>query len=661
LTESSPTMLESGGPARTYRPDIDGLRALAILLVVAFHYFDLSGGYVGVDVFFVISGYLITGMLLADLGGSRLSLLDFYARRCRRILPPVLVVIVASLIVGWLWLLPYDFRALSEEACAGALYVFNLLLWHQSGYFDAAASTKPLLHLWSLAIEEQFYLVWPAFLLLLSRWKQRIDLAILVVLAASFLVNVVSIQDNQAAAFYSPLARLWELACGGLLAWYEQFRSGSQKPAGLDVAKFSWPKRYAPIAGILLIASAAALYDGNSKFPGYLALAPVLGAVLIVAGGPAALFNRGLLSWPPIVYVGRLSYSLYLWHWPVLVLARLLFADVQPGYLHVACLALTCCLSWGTYHYCEQPIRRIPVNTGTALKFLAAGIGSSMTVAGFAFLTSSEMLARPTDSMLITKEYERPKNGCYLNARDERESSASVFAPCEMIRFAGRPVVFLLGDSHSWSLYQGLRPYLDARQINLTEYSVVYCMPLLVAGNRPCPDAYQHIFDRIAHDKPDLVILSAHHLIWTRASVENETIGYERFAAQTMARLLHAGAQHVLIVGQVPIWTDSLPKILNKQYLRFGQSVPTRMFTNLVPESLRIDDTVRSASIEAGVPYYSVKDALCNTQGCLTRVGDQFPDQLIVFDEGHLTASGASYLVDSGLGRRIDSLLAGEQ
>jgi peptidoglycan/LPS O-acetylase OafA/YrhL len=435
-------MPESADRTRAYRPDIDGLRAVAILLVIAYHYFGLPGGYVGVDVFFVISGYLITGMLLVDLDGSRLSLLDFYARRVRRILPPLLIVIVACVLVGWVWLLPYDFRTISEEACAGAVYVFNFLLWHQSGYFDVSATTKPLLHLWSLAIEEQFYLVWPAFLLLANRWKRRTDLGIIAILMASFLINVITIQDNQVAAFYSPLSRLWELAAGGLLAQYERLRSRARLQVGRDVAKGSWLTTYLPIVGLLLILCAAALYDSDSKFPGYLAVAPVLGSILIVAGGAGALLNRAFLSRRSMVFVGKLSYSLYLWHWPVLVLSVLLFADEHFRYLNSACLVLSGLLAWGTYYCCERPIRLIPVNAGNAWKFVLAGSGASMTVAVFTFLMSSEMLARTTESRLITKKYEVPKNGCITEGGNGHKTNTVAFVPCEVIKFSGRPVVF---------------------------------------------------------------------------------------------------------------------------------------------------------------------------------------------------------------------------
>jgi hypothetical protein len=388
----------------------------------------------------------------------------------------------------------------------------------------------------------------------------------------------------------------------------------------------------------------------------------VVGAVLIVAGGAGAWLNQTFLARPPMVFVGKLSYSLYLWHWPVLVLAKLVYADQNFKYLNGACLALSCVLAWGTYYCCERPIRQIAISTGNAWKFLFVGVGSSVVIAAFAFVMSSEMLVRTMDSKLISKDYKPPKNGCVAEGGDKHKTNTAAFAPCEAIRFPGRPVVFLVGDSHSFALYQGLQPYLDARQINLIEYSVVYCLPLSATGNgTACAGDYRYILDRIERDKPDLVILSAHHLHWSRIQEADESPEYEKFVSKHMAELLHSGAQHVLIIGQVPIWRGSLPRILNQKYLRFGQDAPTRMFTGLVSESIQIDDTMRFTSAKFGVPYYSPKDQLCNAQGCLTRVGDDLPEDLIVFDDGHMTTAGARYLVDSGLGIRISSLLAGQK
>jgi peptidoglycan/LPS O-acetylase OafA/YrhL len=650
-------MPDNADPSRAYRPDIDGLRALAIVLVVAYHYFGLPGGYVGVDVFFVISGYLITGILLSDLAGRRLSFVDFYARRFRRILPPLLVVIAASLLVGWVCLLPADLRELSEEAWAGAVYILNFLLWHESGYFDVGATTKPLLHLWSLGIEEQFYLVWPAFLLVAFWCRRRVDLGILGILVASFVVNLITIQDDQAGAFYSPLSRLWELAAGGLLVQMERTRGGTG-PDSHGATNTSASLRAAlPVAGLVLILSAAILYNSALRFPGYFAVIPVLGAALILAGGGEAWFNRTILACRPMVHVGKRSYSLYLWHWPVLVLATLIVADLHFKYLNAVCLIVSCCLAWGTYSWYERPIRRIPMNVGNAWRFLTVGVASSVAIATVGVLLASGTLARSADSRLITRKLPRPEDGCTFDGSALAKPNTAIFGPCEVVRYPGHPVVVLVGDSHSASLYSGLKPYLDVRQINLIRYSAAGCVPLLTTGTSPgCAATFEYVLDKIQRSPPNLVIVSAYYLKWAQLYV-----GYENLLFQRVAQLKRAGVQNVLIVGQMPIWGDTLPRILNQKYLRLGRAAPTRMFTGLLPESLQIDETMRSESERLGLSYFSVKDQLCNLQGCLTRVGENLPDDLIVFDDGHVTPPGARYLVATGLGQRVESLLAGSK
>jgi peptidoglycan/LPS O-acetylase OafA/YrhL len=647
-------MPDNADPIRAYRPDIDGLRALAIILVVAYHYFGLPGGYVGVDVFFVISGYLITGILLSDLDGQRFSFVDFYARRFRRILPPVLLVIVTSLLVGWVCLLPYDVRELSEEAWASAVYALNFLLLHESGYFDVAATTKPLLHLWSLSVEEQFYLVWPAFLLL-ANWCRRVDLGILGIVVASLLVNLITIQNDQAIAFYFPVSRLWELAAGGLLVQLERGRNGtSLDPYGAD----NWPRSLRSglsILGLALILSAATLYTSEMRFPGYLALIPVIGAVLVLAGGPNAWPNARILAYPLMVHVGKRSYSLYLWHWPVLVLATLIFGDLHPTYLKEECLIGSCILAWAAYRWCEWPIRKIPINVGSAWRFITVGIGASVAIATGGFLIASGTLSRVSDSALITKKYPWPQYGCAFDSSAGAKPNMAIFAPCEVLRYPGRQVVVLIGDSHAAALYWGLKPYLDARQINLIEYSAIGCGPFSIVGASPsCAATYEYVLGRIKRNPPNLVILCAHYLNWTYRF----DAGYAKVLVQRMAQLRRAGPQNVLIVGQMPIWGNTLPWILNQEYLRLGQRAPTRMFTGLLPDSLKIDETMSFASETLGVPYYSVKQQFCNAQGCLTRIGDRLPDDLIVFDDGHLTIAGSQYLSAGGLGQRVDSLLA---
>jgi hypothetical protein len=384
-----------------------------------------------------------------------------------------------------------------------------------------------------------------------------------------------------------------------------------------------------------------------------LAVVPVLGAALVLAGGAQAWLNRTVLACRPMVHVGKRSYSLYLWHWPVLVLPALIVADLDFKYLNEVCLVASCLLAWGSYYWCEWPIRRIPMNTGNAWRFVTVGVGSSVAIAAVGFLLASGTLARASDSGLITRKFERPEDECTFAGSAAAKPNTSIFAPCEVVRYPGRPVVVLVGDSHSASLYSGLKPYLDARHINLFRYSATGCAPLLTKGaSRGCAATYEYVLGKIESNPPNLIIVCAYYLKWTQYDV-----GYEEYIIQRMAQLRRGGRQNVLMVGQMPIWGDTLPRILNQKYLRLGHTAPIRMFTGLLPESLKIDATMQSSSKSLGLPYYSVKDQLCNAQGCLTRIGDRLPDDLIVFDDGHVTVSGARYLLATGLGQRVDSLL----
>src|SRR5476649_1669486 len=296
------------------RPDIDGLRAVAVLIVVGFHacpQFDPSG-FIGVDIFFVISGYLISTIVLRQLSAGRFSFLDFYGRRARRLLPALLAVLVACLVAGWLLLLPREFKEFGRHVAAAAAFVPNIMLWHESGYFDTSASAKPLLHLWSLGIEEQFYLLWPLLLVAIPRGKGRM-LALTALLAViSFAYSVYATDHQPVAAFFSPMSRWWELMLGGLLAQF------TRKRPSLGHCR----DNVASLAGTLLIAATLLLLDSEEGFPGWWALPPAAGTFLLLLAGSRAWVNR-LLSNRLLVGCGLISYPLYLWHWPILTFARL--------------------------------------------------------------------------------------------------------------------------------------------------------------------------------------------------------------------------------------------------------------------------------------------------------------------------------------------------
>ncbi|EHP40293.1 acyltransferase 3 [Cupriavidus basilensis OR16] len=289
---------------KDYRADIDGLRAIAACSIVLFHAFPqaLRGGFVGVDVFFVISGYLIGKIILSGVATNTLSFADFYARRIKRIFPALLIVLAACYAFGWVTLLPGDYKELGKHVASGAGFVSNFALWTEAGYFDAAAETKPLLHLWSLGIEEQFYIFWPLLLWLCGRFRINALIPIAAVCIASFALNVLTIHSHPTAAFYSPLSRIWELLIGTLLA-YQHLNNRSILPGRSAIKS---------VLGALLIIVPIASLPQSVAFPGWWALLPTVGTYLMIDAGSQAWLSRRVLATKVFVWFGAISFPLYL-------------------------------------------------------------------------------------------------------------------------------------------------------------------------------------------------------------------------------------------------------------------------------------------------------------------------------------------------------------
>lgn len=336
-----------------YRADIDGLRAVAVLAVVGFHAFPdwLGGGFIGVDIFFIISGFLISSILFTNLDRRSFSFSDFYSRRIKRIFPALLTVLVSCFVFGWFALLGDEFKQLGKHIAGGAGFIDNLLLWKESGYFDNVAESKPLLHLWSLGIEEQFYIIWP--LLLWCAWRARVNLflATLLVALASFAVNIHLSMRHDVAAFYSPQSRFWELQMGSMLAYATLYQRQAISSLMQHYAA------HTALLGAVLIGLGIVCINRESVFPGWWALLPTLGAMLIIVAGPQAWFNRVILSSRLLVWFGLISFPLYLWHWPLLSLMRLVTSGTPPVLWRVAAVATAIALAWLTYRLIEKPLR----------------------------------------------------------------------------------------------------------------------------------------------------------------------------------------------------------------------------------------------------------------------------------------------------------------
>ncbi len=338
----------------SYRPDIDGLRALAILPVVLFHAFPnlLPGGFIGVDIFFVISGYLITSILLKDIQAGSYSIKTFYARRVRRIFPALSVVLLFCLALGWIVLTAVEYRSLGKHAAGGAGFIANFMFWKEAGYFDAAGDTKPLLHLWSLGIEEQFYIVWPLLLYFFAKRSWSILWLILIVTLLSFGLNLWQIGSNPSAAFYSPLSRSWELALGAFLAYQ------ALHPAQVFTSIIERHRSLLSGLGLVMVAVGFVVINESRAFPGWWALLPAVGSALLIASGPHGLVNRFILSQRIFVWVGLISFPLYLWHWPLLSFARIIYSETPPFDVRVVIVILSTVLAALTYYLIEKPIRQ---------------------------------------------------------------------------------------------------------------------------------------------------------------------------------------------------------------------------------------------------------------------------------------------------------------
>lgn len=348
MTRTRPVAAVLTAKSHSYRPDIDGLRAVAVLAVVIFHAFPaaLPGGFVGVDIFFVISGYLITGILLAGLRDGRFSLGGFYARRIRRIFPALVTVLLATWALGWFCLTKDEYRELGKHVIAGAGFVSNWALWTEAGYFDQAASAKPLLHLWSLGVEEQFYIVWPVLMYVAVRLR-RVTLVCALTGLLSFMSAIWLTRYHPSAAFYWPLTRVWELATGAGLAIAV---SGKREQGNGNFGSVS-------LTGLLLCVISFFALNPSLPFPGGWALPPVLGAAALIAAGPDGIVNRRLLSHPVATWFGKISYALYLWHWPLLSLCFIVAGSEPPGSVRAGIVVASIVLAWLTTRLIEQPVR----------------------------------------------------------------------------------------------------------------------------------------------------------------------------------------------------------------------------------------------------------------------------------------------------------------
>jgi len=469
-----------------YRPDVDGLRALAIIPVVLFHACPsvFRGGFVGVDIFFVISGFLISSIIFKGLRRDSFSFPGFYANRIKRIFPALLLVLGACAVFGWFFLFPAEYAQLGKHIFGGAGYVENFVLWREAGYFDTASSLKPLMHLWSLGIEEQFYLTYPFLLWAVWRWRGNLLEIIVPLVLISFSLNVWQVSTSAVSSFFLPQTRFWELWVGGTLAYLDIFRPDVRRRL-----TSSWPslashfsmRRFAPRAGAIVphvlsivgmvVIGVALLLVRERAFPGWWALLPVAGASLLILAGPAAWINRRILSNNFAVFVGLISYPLYLWHWPILSFARIIHGDTISRGARIASVSLSFLLAWATWRFVESPIRfgrRIWTKTAalTAISVVIACVGYK--------IHDRDGFAGRFKNLPVDFDWAHPEVSSTEECR--KTVDAEKMGYCRS--FGGDPpTVLLVGDSHAGALYHGLAPAYAQRSQRVMNLGEPGCVP----------------------------------------------------------------------------------------------------------------------------------------------------------------------------------------
>jgi peptidoglycan/LPS O-acetylase OafA/YrhL len=615
-----------------YRPDIDGLRAVAILSVLAFHAWPkvMRGGFVGVDIFFVISGYLITGIIAGNIDTGGFTIRGFYSRRIRRIFPALILVLLATLLLGAIVLFPSEYTQLGWHTVVAGFFSSNLQLWSETGYFDPAAEVKPLLHLWSLGIEEQFYLLWPLLLLMVARWKHSRIAVVLTIALASFLFYMGLYKSQGSAAFYMPFTRFWELLIGAFLALAPARPAETRLLRGL-AARFPFLARQGPqlasAAGLLLIGLCL-----THSITGARALLPTLGAALMIAAGPAAWLNRHLLANRAAVYIGLISYPLYLWHWPLLSFLHV--EDLEnvravQG-LTIGLLLLSFLLAALTYHILERPLRHaslrrtVPYLLASMLLVMLAG-GSIVLAKGLPARFKAQdraMIAYATEEQDARKAVFRQR-ACFLDVDQDRSS----FVPACANAAAD---LFLWGDSHAAHLYSGLSGLVP----RLSQYTATECPPLLdfrtsFVSNDHCPTINHAVLSKLTAQHPCVAILAAYWPFYFREP------GFAESLSRTISEV-RGHADEVVLVG--PAVSYAGPQL--RRAMRLSGADMLR--DDQLPDLRASDMVLRKAATALGIKYVSPVSALCSGDSCRAFVPGS-PNRLFAFDYGHLTRAGSEY------------------
>lgn len=609
-----------------YRPEVDGLRAVAVVPVILFHAgFEIfSGGYVGVDVFFVISGYLITSIILAEMNEGRFCLVNFYERRARRILPALMLVISVCLPFAWMWLTPGDMEYFARSVAAVAVFSSNILFWRESGYFDAAAELKPLLHTWSLAVEEQFYVLFPLLLMLTWRLGRRM---IVIIMAGIFLFSLGlaewAVHNKPWAAFFLLPTRAWELLLGAFCAFYLIRYSTEEYRVVSNVLSF---------AGVALIAVAVFLFEKSTPVPGIYALVPTVGTALIILFANKGTLAYALLSLKAFVGIGLVSYSAYLWHQPLFAFARHRMLHEPSPELMLGLSLMALVLAYFTWLLVERPFRnKVTFKRKQIFTFAAIGSAAMIAMGAHGHVSKGmpdrfeQALAGDVGYQEFFDYLEEQYSDCTPKIIADNAMDWGGHLRCKQSK-KGQPDTVLLGDSHVEHLIIGLAEAMPERNI------VTY-----IYGEKPYLDMpeFKLIFEELLNNgQKQLVFLSMFY--WERLQESPDDL-YPKFK-EAIEALTEAG-KRVILLGDIPQYSIQPAVCVYQIKGPYGTIHP------LCHMSIKEAHTQRAIYHEAlqkleqdlGVPYIDLYPSLCTDDQCSMVQGDF----VIYRDDDHVNIPGS--------------------
>ncbi len=587
-----------------------------MLLVIGFHFFGIQAGFIGVDIFFVISGYLISSIIFTQLQEGRFRLLAFYQHRIRRIFPALLTVLFFCFGLGWFVLLAVEFEQLNKHIAAGLTFISNFVLLSESGYFDADSHTKILLHLWSLGIEEQFYIFWPLLLIFWWRWRLNYLWLLFPLLLVSFAVNVAMITTYPSATFYLPITRFWELLIGGILAYRFAVQGKSYLVFGSE--------NLTAFLGLLLLGICNLVLNDRSPFPGWWALFPTVGAALVISAGQTAWLNKQVLGSRVLVWIGLISYPLYLWHWPLLTFARILEGGKQPPTAtRIAIFGLTFLLAWLTYRLIEKPIRFNKTAFFDPNKLIA--IGLVFLICSTYVCIKKGLPLRAANQLTVLNQGDTGHEE-FIQYVDQQLNISNI-SECE---------IAVVGDSHANSLVPGLAEAMPNREF--CYFSTEQTLPFTSSAYT------NHIFRAISNfPKINTVVLSAY---WNlRKQLVPKDSNFTKEIIETTEKLSASGKK-VIVVGGIPNFSFYPTKCKYEwPFLRQHQCVEKDFFKK---QYTQYQPDFEVAKANPKVHIIDLYSLFCLGDSCAMA-----KDGLLLFrDENHVNINGSRLIA-----KRIESQL----